>query len=111
MAKVKAVVSFAGAALSMYPGEEREIDDKLAASLSEAGHVEILSEKEESSTSEETSEKEEESSTSEETSEKEEESSTSEETSEKEEEPSTSEEAPKKEAKKNEGKRTKRADS
>ena len=98
MAKVKAVVSFAGAALSMYPGEEREIDDKLAASLSEAGHVEILSEKEESSTSEETSEKEEESST-------------SEETSEKEEEPSTSEEAPKKEAKKNEGKRTKRADS
>lgn len=85
MAKVKAIVSFAGAALSMYPGEEREIDDKLAASLSEAGHVEILSEKEESSTSEETSEKEE--------------------------EPSTSEEAPKKEAKKNEGKRTKRADS
>ncbi|PHU36014.1 hypothetical protein [Pseudobutyrivibrio ruminis] len=85
MAKVKAIVSFAGAVLSMYPGEEREIDDKLAASLSEAGHVEILSEKEESSTSEETSEKEE--------------------------EPSTSEEAPKKEAKKNEGKRTKRADS
>ena len=98
MAKVKAIVSFAGAVLSMYPGEEREIDDNLAASLSEAGHVEILSEKEESSTNEETSEKEEESST-------------SEETSEKEEEPSTSEEAPKKEAKKNEGKRTKRADS
>lgn len=85
MAKVKAIVSFAGADLSMYPGEEREIDDKLAASLSEAGHVEILPEEENHSTSEEAPEKEE--------------------------EPSTSEEAPKKEAKKNEGKRTKRADS
>lgn len=59
MAKVKAIVSFAGADLSMYPGEEREIDDKLAASLSEAGHVEILSVKEKKpSTSEEAPKKE-----------------------------------------------------
>lgn len=43
MAKVKALTSFAGTNISMYPGEERDIEDKtILDDLLQAGHVELV---------------------------------------------------------------------
>ena len=88
MAKVKALISFAGTELSMSQGETREISGEAATYWNRIGYVEIVSEQEpEKAPVEETS------------------------TEEAPAEEAPAEEAPKKEAKKNEGKRTKRTDS
>ena len=98
MAKVKALISFAGTELSMSQGETREISGDAATYWNRIGYVEIVSEQEpekapvvetptEETPTEETP------------------------TEEAPAEEAPAEEAPKKEAKKNEGKRTKRTDS
>ena len=93
MAKVKALISFAGTELSMSQGETREIGGEAATYWNRIGYVEIVSEQEpEKAPVEETP--------TEETP-----------TEEAPAEEAPAEEAPKKEAKKNEGKRTKRTDS